>query len=215
MVRAIKQQWNNGPGNSCDCGDDNERMLHWSIKRPTCLGLEFNCVVGPLLLKLELHVQCIENVRDFVEQVAGAPDLLEESTNCTRHLSFCATTIRFNVRPIQLMGKVIFGRPFVPFLLARVEDIREQLKAMDDGNFPRGPHQPVKEAIYEECVDRRSTQPPEVACDNETDFTTVVMRTTGRFLINALTKLVLAYMALLISIVGAFKKESNPQVWSQ
>jgi hypothetical protein len=173
--KLIAYDHNNGPGNSCDCGENNERMLHWSIARPTCLGLEFNSVVGPLLLKPALHARYIEYVRDFVEQVAGAPDLLEEINNHARAIyPFVRDDfwyiggnypIQFSTNPNDWQGNI--RQPLIPFLLGRVEDVREQLQAMDEGTFPRSPHQANKEAIYEECVDWRSNQPPAVACYND------------------------------------------------
>jgi hypothetical protein len=166
---------NNGPGNSCNCGADNERMIHWSIARPTCLGLEFNNVVGPLLLKPELHARYIAYIRDFVDQVAGAPDMLEEITNHARAIYPYVRDdfwyvggnypVQFSTNPDDWQGNI--RQPLVPFLLARVADVREQLNAMDNRTFPRGPHQLVQEEIYEECVDWRSTQPPEVVCYND------------------------------------------------
>jgi hypothetical protein len=66
---------------SCPC----DNPLSWSIARPSCGALELNLlVVGPLLLKPDLHARYIGYVRDFIEQVAGAPDMLEEITNHAR-----------------------------------------------------------------------------------------------------------------------------------
>jgi hypothetical protein len=55
----------------------------------------------------------------------------------------------------------------VPFLMARADDVRQQLEAIDKGTFPRGPHQPVKEASYETCVDWHTTEAPVVVCYND------------------------------------------------
>jgi CotH kinase protein len=71
-------------GTMCECGKESE--IHWSISRPTCGALELNPVVGPLLLKPELHARYLEHVRDFIQQVAGASDLIQ---SCTRNSSIC------------------------------------------------------------------------------------------------------------------------------
>jgi hypothetical protein len=64
---------------------------------------------------------------------------------------------------------VIFGweKGLVPFLLARANDVRQQLAAIDGGTMARGPHQPVKEANYETCVDWHIAKAPTVGCYND------------------------------------------------
>jgi hypothetical protein len=54
-----------------DCYDElcNDRLVHWSIARPTCTSLEANDLVGPLLLNSTLHSQYLEYVEQFVETV--------------------------------------------------------------------------------------------------------------------------------------------------
>ena len=169
--KLVAYDHNNGPGNACDCGD---HMIHWSIARPTCLGIEYNHVVGPLLLKPELHQRYLGYVRDFVEQVASQQDLIDEILEHARAIyPFVADDfwyvggnyeLQFSTDPEDWNGD--FRQPLVPFLIGRVQDVRDQLAAMDAGTYPRGPHQEIKEDIYEECVDWRSHQAADVACPN-------------------------------------------------
>jgi len=46
--------------------------------------------------------------------------------------------------------------PFLPFLVARGDEVVQQLSALDNGTFPRGPHLPVKVELHEQCVNWRS-----------------------------------------------------------
>ena len=151
-------------------------MIHWSIARPTCAALEFNRVVGPLLLKPELHARYLEYVRDFIEQVAGKEDFLEEVHN---HVTSIYRYVREDYWYMGGEFQIQFSmdgndwdhswrQPIVPFLVARVADVREQLKAIDAGTMPRGPHQAVQIEPYEKCVDwRNSTPPAEPVCYND------------------------------------------------
>jgi hypothetical protein len=164
--KLISIDHNIGPAKgSCEC----ESELNWSISRPTCGALELNPVVGPLLLKPELHARYIGYMREFIEQVAGIPAVWEEITNHAHAIhrfvrndfwhsgSFRA---QFSTDPAD------WKQGEVPFIMARVEDVRQQIEAIDQGTIPRGPHLPVKEASYETCADWRATEAPEVACYN-------------------------------------------------
>jgi CotH kinase protein len=166
--KLVAFDYNIGPAKgTCEC----ESSISWSISRPTCGALELNPVVGPLLLKPELHARYLGYVRDFIDQVAGASDLWEEITNHAHAIhryvqdDFWHITgtfqVQFSTDPADWKQGV------VPFLMARVEDIRQQLAAIDEGTMPRGPHQQVKEANYETCVDWHSTNAPSVSCYND------------------------------------------------
>jgi hypothetical protein len=134
--------------------------------------------VGPLLLKPEIHALYLEYVRDFIEEVASAPDLLEEITNHAHAIHRYVQEDFWHVGNSFLLqfstdaadwkkGVADWKQGVVPFLMARVEDVRQQLTAIDEGTIPRGPHEPVKEANYETCVDWHATKAPEVSCYND------------------------------------------------
>jgi CotH kinase protein/Lamin Tail Domain len=172
--KLLAYDHNIGPGSSCPCGD---HMIHWSIARPTCSAFEFNRVVGPLLLKPDLHARYLEYVRDFIDQAAGKADFLEEVHN---HVTAIYRYVREDYwymggeYPAQFSmdgsdWDHSWRQPIVPFLVARVDDIREQLKALDAGTIARGPHLAVPVEPYEQCVDWRniSQAPPEPACYND------------------------------------------------
>jgi hypothetical protein len=126
--------------------------------------------VGPLLLKPDLNAWYLGYVRDFIEQVAGAPDMLEEITNHARAIYQYVNDdfyqsgnfrVQFSTDPAD------WEKGLVPFLLARANDVRQQLAAIDGGTMARGPHQPVKEANYETCVDWHIAKAPTVGCYND------------------------------------------------
>jgi hypothetical protein len=166
--KIIAYDHNIGPakGTSCDC----ESELNWSISRPTCGALELNPVVGPLLLKPELHERYLGFVRDFIEQVAGDEDMWDEITNHAHVIHRYVKDDYWrkgNFRVQFSRDPADWKKGLVLFLMARVESVRQQLAAIDDGTIPRGPHELVKEANYETCVDWHTTEAPVVACYND------------------------------------------------
>lgn len=175
--KIVQYDHNNiGAGFLCDATCDKD-SIYWSITRPTCLSLESNQIVGPLLTDPVLHAEYIEYVRSFVDTVLGNASFIEEMT---MHAQAIQEDV---VQDFWSSGGIYFDDelspdaaewnktstitqqyPFLPFLKARVAEVRKQLDAIDNETFPRGPHLEKTVEPWEKCVDWRTTEAPYTAC---------------------------------------------------
>lgn len=170
--KIVQYDHNNAGDQTCNPDECNEKLVHWSIVRPTCASLESNQLVGPLLSDPDLHAQYIEYVRSFVDTVIGNESFVEEMM---QH----AQTIQDDVaEDFWSFGGIFYDNelspdasewnipqlPLLPLLKAREADVRAQLAAYDAGTFPRGPHLSQGVEPFETCVDWRTTEPPQSVC---------------------------------------------------
>eukprot|EP00797_Seminavis_robusta_P004991 Sro1328_g263170.1 Spore coat protein (372) ;mRNA; r:7193-8308 len=163
------------------CHDDvcNERLVHWSIARPTCTSLEENNLVGPLLTDEKLHAQYLEYVREFVETVYGNQSFVDELQEHAAaqesyvkddFWSFFGVFYSNELTPESAKWKEeVPNFPLLPTMKARAEDVRAQLEAIDSGTFPRGPFVGVHgdNEPWEPCADWRLTEPNRTSCAEE------------------------------------------------
>jgi len=139
-----------------DCHDElcNNRLVHWSIARPTCTSLESNNLAGPILLKETLHKRYLEYVEEFVETIYANKSFIEE---LERHASEQGSYVRaddwslfgalyiFEETPTsatwdhEIRGIPVLQYPLLPTMRARTEDVRAQLAAIKKREYPRGP----------------------------------------------------------------------------
>jgi hypothetical protein len=143
------------------------RLAHWSIVRPTCSSLESNQLVGPLLSNATLHAQYIEYVRSFVDQVIGNASFIKQIREHGKAIQQDVTVDDWSQGGVYfedniktdptLWNKKDAKFPLLPLYAARVTDVRNQLEALDNGTFPRGPHLDTPVEPNEVCVDWRST----------------------------------------------------------
>ena len=163
------------PG-SPSCNEDvcNERLVKWSIARPTCESLESNQLVGPLLTNQTLHAQYITYVKEFLESVYTDAEFIVEIQN---HASAIESTVKESFG-----GGANFDRelspdaaswdsgtfPLLPTMKARGEEVQKQLDALDAGTFPRGPQPGVRNRNepWEMCVDWELAEPDTAPCEN-------------------------------------------------
>jgi hypothetical protein len=163
------------------CHDElcNDRLVHWSVVRPTCTSLESNNLVGPLLLDETLHAQYLEYVREFVDTVYANQSFVEElevhaaaQDEFVRD-DFWALYGAFydkELTPKSANWKEEIPRfPLLPTMKARSEDVRAQLEAIDAGTYPRGPFVGLHgdNEPWEACPDWRLTEANRSACEEE------------------------------------------------
>ena len=163
------------------CNDDicNTRYAHWSVIRPTCGALEDNFLAGPLLTDPELHSRYLEYVREFVENVMSDEGLINEIQS---HLAEIKPYV--NADFWSLFGAFFDSEltpdsanwededdriPLLPFMKARVEDLRQQFAVLDDNSFPRGPPVGIlgKNEDLETCPDWRTEKANRNGCPFE------------------------------------------------
>jgi hypothetical protein len=162
----------------CDAQQCNQHLIYWSITRPTCASLESNQLVGPLLTDPVLHAQYIEYVRSFIDTVLTNASFVEEMTQHAQAIQDDVTQDFWSSGGIYFdnelspdasewnatTSSITAQFPFLPLLKARTAAVQEQLKAIDEGTFPRGPHLEQTVESLEKCVDWRTTEPPSTAC---------------------------------------------------
>lgn len=160
---------------TCNDGVDvlacEDRMVTWSIAQPTCVGLEENPVVGPLLSDPDLFNRYLVYVREFVE-IYGNETFHEQVRDQLRahdadaredywSLGGIYRDLEFSQDPSDWkQERPIF--PLVPLMKARAQDVRQQLEAIDIGTYPRGPHGVGLAGKYdplEQCVDWHLEEP--------------------------------------------------------
>lgn len=166
------------------CHDEicNDRLVHWSIARPTCTSLEANNVAGPLLADEQLHGQYLEYVREFVETIYGNESFVEELKEHAAEQdayvradfwSLYGAFYDLELAPDTVDWKDEVPRfPLLPTMAARTEDVRAQLAAIDAGTFPRGPFVGVNgdNEPWEPCADWRLSEPNTTACPEGCDY---------------------------------------------
>ena len=154
----------NWAGSNCAYSECNPQLIYWSILHPTCRAWTgSNPLVGPFLNdNPDLQARYVEYIRQFVDEVMDNQEFIEE---IMRH----AETIRVDVAddPWSYGGRYFDdelspdaaswrtgggpGRfPLLPMYKARVESIREQLVAIENGR--------LSDAVYDPrgyCLDWR------------------------------------------------------------
>ncbi|CAB9522665.1 spore coat protein CotH [Seminavis robusta] len=152
----------------------NERLVHWSITRPTCRSLEENPLVGPLLSEPDLHKQYLGYVKDFVNNVYGSSSLVEQMTSHVNYIRVFAAGDVFGTYGAYFEEELSpdaaewnTGRfPLLPTMKARTSDVQAQLTAIEGGTFPRGHMVGLHEddEPWEVCTDWRSNVPHTSEC---------------------------------------------------
>ena len=168
-----------------DCHDElcNERLVHWSIARPTCTSLESNNLAGPILLNETLHRRYLEYVEEFVNTIYANVSFIEE---LEQHAFDQAKYVRaddwslygalyiFEETPTsttwdyRMPGLPVFQYPLLPTMKARTEDVRSQLAAIKKGEYPRGPFvgKHGDNDPWEPCADWRLEEVDTSKCRN-------------------------------------------------
>ena len=154
-----------------------ERLVHWSILRPTCTALEDNMLAGPLLTDPVLQRQYLAHVQTFVDTIYTNSSLTEQMTN---HIN--ATRPFINKDIYGAFGAYVGNEmsldaaswregateqfPLLPTMKARGIDVKAQLDAIDAGTFKRGPIIGMSDnEPWEVCSDWRETEPPKSNCE--------------------------------------------------
>jgi len=167
-----------------DCHDQvcNERLVHWSIARPTCTSLEENNVAGPILTDEGLHSQYLEYVREFVNTIYGNQSFVEELQEHAAaqaeyvlddFWSLFGAFYSLELSPDTTNWKdEVPHFPLLPTMKARTEDVLAQLAAIDAGTYPRGPFVGVNgdNEAWEPCADWRLTEPNTTACPSDCNY---------------------------------------------
>jgi len=162
------------PG-SASCNPDicEGRLVQWSITRPTCESLESNSLVGPLLTDETLHAQYMGYVQEFLETVYTNADFIAEIEN---HAALMQSTITEDMSFGEFYQRELSPDasswdagtfPLLPFMKARAESIQQQLDAIEDGTFTRGP-QPgalAPNEPWETCADWELDEPNTSPCN--------------------------------------------------
>lgn len=173
----IVQYDHNAAGDIICRGGCDEKLIYWSIIRPTCKSLESNHLVGPLLTDPELHKQYLEYVQSFVDMTMGNKTFVQE-------LQWRLYSIQDDIQDDYWMKNGTLelelsndpadweheSVPWIPFLKARSEEIRLQMKALEDGTFARGPHLEESVEPDEVCADWRSGEEAASPCPGGCDY---------------------------------------------
>ena len=147
------------------------RMVHWSIVRPTCKALEENQLAGPLLSDPVLLAEYIGYVRDFVYNIMGDTTFQQEIENHGRALQADVISDAWNAfyshdYAIELSSSAPWyseGNPLLVVLRARFEDVKDQLEASDDGSY-------AQVASEEVCLDWRGDDIAPDSCYNNCQY---------------------------------------------
>lgn len=146
---------NAGEGGLCQGADCNDRLIYWSIQRPTCQDLQSNQIAGPLLSDPALHARYIDYVEMFLDTVLSNSSFIDELYNEIQAIQADAAQDFWSLGGYFLADEMsldpskwkpdttasLFApKPWLPFLLARQAEVRIQLEALSNGTFPRGPH---------------------------------------------------------------------------
>ncbi|CAB9505678.1 spore coat protein CotH [Seminavis robusta] len=161
------------PGSpSCNTKVCEERLIHWSLVRPTCLSLEENVLVGPLLLNVTASTEYLGYVREFLDTVFANATFLEQIQSHASEIqdavesSFGGSAGSFaNELSPDATSWDAGGFPLLPTMKARAEDVEKQLAAIDDGSIARGPHQGKENEPWESCGDWQLSEPDTSACE--------------------------------------------------
>jgi len=112
----------------CDASCSAKGTENWSVIRPTCLGLNENPLVGPLLLDPELHARYLSYVRQFVESI-----YTDESFRNELRQQYDAIA---KISPDSKTYGPIDASGFFKWMSRRGSNILEQLDLWDNGAFP-------------------------------------------------------------------------------
>ena len=146
-----------------------ERMISWSIARPTCYSLEANPLVGPLLTDADLHSEYLGYVREFLDSVyANSTVIAEIEAQAEAIQSAVGDDTSFEVELAPVADNWNPDTiPLLPTMAARAANLQEQLSAIESGSFPRGPHVGTNgdNLAWEVCANWRLSEPVTAACD--------------------------------------------------
>ena len=170
-------------GQHVECGSDTEegwafctsRLPNLSIVRPTCESLESNVIAGPLLTDPALHAQYLEYVKEFYDQVYSNETVFQMAYDHLLEIKEDVYTDFWGLRGVFWLFETSTDpenwndgiRPSLFALWkARIESVGEQLKAIEEGSVPRGPHIGVLGDVgpLEYCVDWRSEKQNTTNC---------------------------------------------------
>lgn len=134
----------------CDqaCGPE---LVHWSLARPTCRGLESMPMVGPLLTNPEWHARYLDYVREFHRDVMTNEDFLQQIQDHLVAIQGPSAEDPWWPEKAPLFSLELSSgddwslpgtnpmemNPLMPMLRARASDIQKQLDALDQGTVPR------------------------------------------------------------------------------
>jgi hypothetical protein len=152
----------------------NERLIHWSIVRPTCGAVEENRLVGPLLSDPILQRQYLGYVQAFVGEVYSNSSLIDQMTQHVNAIESYASRDVFSTFGIYFRNELsqdaaewnVGKLPLLPTMKARATDVEAQLKSISDGTFPRGPLvSAIDNEPWEKCADWRAKEPDTTSCE--------------------------------------------------
>lgn len=177
----------NTPGSlTCNPSVCATRLVDWTIARPTCTVWDENPWVGPLLDDEDRFHQYLGYVEEFVETTYGNASFVQQIQD---QILAIEEAVR---QDFWSFGGVYFDPelspdaanwdggeeeqyPFLPFMKARANSVRQQLMAMENNTFPRGPFGIGSEGVdyeaNETCPDWRSVDPdPMPTCFNDCHY---------------------------------------------
>ena len=151
----------------------NSRLVHWSIARPTCESLESNKIAGPILTDPVLHDQYIAYVREFLDTIYANSTFIQEledhalaqRSDVVKDFwsvlgAFYSKELSPDAANWEEEGE---NFPLLPTMKARAEDVRAQLAAMDEDNYPRRGMEDYQ--AWEYCSDWRLEQANSSMCE--------------------------------------------------
>ncbi|GMH70612.1 hypothetical protein TrST_g14059 [Triparma strigata] len=151
-------------GNLCNpvCASS-ERLVSWSINRPTCTSMKSNPIVGPLLSDPTLHAQYLGFVKDFLDNIVTDDLFTEISDHITASSSYISSDpwafgVNLNNEANEDLSSTLWagGTPFLAMLKLRRAEIYNQLTALENGSFARPTEDVLDE--HEVCADWESTE---------------------------------------------------------
>ena len=160
----------------------NDRIVHWSIARPTCESLESNNIVGPLLTDETLFSKYLEYVEEFINVAYGNATMIQQMQDHAAlqrkyvtpdFWSTFGAFYEYELTPDAGSWEDSDKRfPLLPTMKARTEDVKAQLAAIKDGTFPRGPFVGLNgnNEPLEYCPDWRSEEPNVTSCGGACDY---------------------------------------------
>jgi len=134
------------------CGQEcSSEMVHWSVVRPTCRGLESMPLAGPLLTNPEWHARYLDYVREFHRDVMTNEDFLQQIQDHLVAIQGPSAEDPWWPEKAPLFSLELSSgddwslpgtnpmemNPLMPMLRARASDIQKQLDALDQGTVPR------------------------------------------------------------------------------
>ena len=172
--KIMPYDFNTAASTSCReevCG---ERMIYWSITRPTCFALEDSLLAGPLLTDSNLHAQFLTYAEEFVDKVYGNQTFWKE---LSAHIAAMGQYVRNDyysvfgayyedeLSPDAASWNDESGNfPLLPLMKARTEELRSQFDALRLGTFPRGVDDYDNYDSWEPCADWRISAPNRTMC---------------------------------------------------